>query len=54
VQGAVGGLLYYARAVGPTMLHATNGISLNASKGTQETLRVLAKPQQKEPAQPQP
>ena len=38
IQRAVGKLLYYARAVDPTMLHALNDISLSAAKGTQATL----------------
>jgi hypothetical protein len=38
IQRAVGKLLYYARAVDPTMLHAINDISLNTSKGTEATL----------------
>ena len=38
IQRAVGKLLYYARAVDPTMLHAINDISLSASKGTEATL----------------
>ena len=38
IQRAVGKLLYYARAVDPTMLHAINDISLSASKGTAATL----------------
>lgn len=38
IQRAVGKLLYYARAVDPTMLHALNNISLNTSKGTEATL----------------
>ena len=38
IQQAVGKLLYYARAVDPTMLHAINDISLSASKGTAATL----------------
>jgi len=33
IQHAVGKLLYYARAVDPTMLHAINDISLTVSKG---------------------
>ena len=38
IQRAVGKLLYYARAVDPTMLHAINDISLSAAKGTDATL----------------
>ena len=38
IQKVVGKLLYYARAVDPTMLHAINDISLSASKGTEATL----------------
>ena len=38
IQRAVGKLLYYARAVDPTMLHAINDISLSTVKGTQMTL----------------
>ena len=38
VQRAIGKLLYYARAVDPTMLHAINDISLSAAKGTEATL----------------
>ena len=38
IQRAVGKLLYYARAVDPTMLHAINDISLSAAKGTEATL----------------
>ena len=38
IQRAVGKLLYYARAVDPTMLHAINDISLCATKGTEATL----------------
>ena len=38
IQQVVGKLLYYARAVDPTMLHAINDISLSASKGTDATL----------------
>ena len=38
VQRVVGKLLYYARAVDPTMLHAINDISLSAAKGTEATL----------------
>ena len=38
IQKVVGKLLYYARAVDPTMLHAINDISLNTAKGTEATL----------------
>ena len=38
IQRVVGKLLYYARAVDPTMLHAINDISLSAAKGTEATL----------------
>ena len=38
IQRAIGKLLYYARAVDPTMLHAINDISLSTSKGTEATL----------------
>jgi hypothetical protein len=38
IQRVVGKLLYYARAVDPTMLHAINDISLSASRGTEATL----------------
>ena len=38
IQKVVGKLLYYARAVDPTMLHAINDISLKATKGTEATL----------------
>ena len=38
IQQVVGKLLYYARAVDPTMLHAINDISLSATKGTEATL----------------
>ena len=38
IQRVVGKLLYYARAVDPTMLHAINDISLSTSKGTEATL----------------
>ena len=38
IQRAVGKLLYYARAVDPTMLHAINDISLSTAKGTEATL----------------
>ena len=40
VQRVIGKLLYYARAVDPTMLHALNDIALTASKGTEATLRA--------------
>ena len=38
IQRAIGKLLYYARAVDPTMLHAINDISRSAAKGTEATL----------------
>ena len=38
IQRVIGKLLYYARAVDPTMLHAINDISLYANKGTAATL----------------
>jgi hypothetical protein len=38
IQRVVGKLLYYARAVDPTMLHAINDISLSTSKGTDATM----------------
>ena len=38
IQKVIGKLLYYARAVDPTMLHALNDIALSASKGTEATL----------------
>ena len=38
IHRVVGKLLYYARAVDPTMLHAINDISLTVSKGTEATL----------------
>ena len=41
IQRAVGKLLYYARAVDPTMLHAINDISLSAAKGTEATLDAI-------------
>jgi len=34
IQRVLGKLLYYARAVDPTMLHAINDISISATKGT--------------------
>ena len=37
VQQVIGGLLYYARAVDPTMLVALNTIAAQQSKITQET-----------------
>ena len=40
IQKVVGKLLYYARAVDPTMLHAINDISLSTSKGTEATMRA--------------
>ena len=40
IQRVIGKLLYYARAVDPTMLHAINDIALSASKGTEETLKA--------------
>ena len=44
LRKVVGKLLYYARAVDPTMLHAINDISLTASKGTEKTLAVTIHP----------
>ena len=41
IQRAVGKLLYYARAVDPTMLHAINDISLSAAKGTDATMDAV-------------
>jgi len=41
IQRAVGKLLYYARAVDHTMLHALNDISINTSKGTEATLEAM-------------
>ena len=41
IQRAVGKLLYYARAVDHTMLHALNDISINTSKGTEATLAAM-------------
>jgi hypothetical protein len=38
IQRVVGKLLYYARAVDHTMLHAINDISLSVTKGTEATL----------------
>ena len=40
LQRAVGKLLYHARAVDPTMLHAINDMSLSASEGTEATLEA--------------
>lgn len=40
IQRVVGKLLYYARAVDPTMLHALNDISISAAKGTEATLEA--------------
>ena len=40
IQRVIGKLLYYARAVDPTMLHALNDIALTASKGTEATLNA--------------
>ena len=40
IQRVVGKLLYYARAIDPTMLHAINDISLSTAKGTEATLKA--------------
>ena len=41
IQKVVGKLLYYARAVDPTMLHAINDISLQSANGTEATLDAV-------------
>ena len=40
IQKVVGKLLYYARAVDPTMLHAINDISISAARGTEATMKA--------------
>ena len=38
IQQVTGKLLFYARAIDPTMLHALNEIAMNTVKGTQRTM----------------
>ena len=40
IQQVIGKLLYYARAVDPTMLHAINDISIKTARGTEATLKA--------------
>ena len=43
IQGIIGSLLYYARAIDNTMLTAINEISAIQSKPTQKTLQAITK-----------